>query len=455
MIFQYQSNLDAPVSDAFSWHCRKGAFERLSPPWEKVRVMGGSGTVEGGGTVSFKIKTGPVWSDWKANHVACIKNEFFADEQVEGPFASWRHEHRFTPDKAGRCVLTDHIEYGLPMEPFGRWAAGGMVRKKMQRMFGYRHRVTKNDLALHARYGLAPQSIVISGASGVLGSVLAPFFSTGGHRVSKLVRRAPRPGFDEIFWDPASGRIDGKALEGADAVIHLAGENIGEGRFTEEKKRRAVESRVKGTGLLAKTLAGLKNPPGIFICASAVGYYGNRGDDFLDEYAGVGRGFAAELCRKWEEAAAPALAAGIRTVFMRIGVVLTPAGGALKKLMLPSMLGLGGHMGNGRQYISWISPDDVAGAALHAMATPGLAGPVNLVAPKAATSHELAVAVAGAFKKPALFNAPEFALRTIFGELADEVILASARVVPARLASSGYHFSYPDLRQALAHVLGV
>ncbi len=454
MIFEHESNIGAPGSDAFSWHCRRGAFERLNPPWERVKVVDQpEGAVENLGTVRFKIRTGPVWGDWVARHTEFSRGSRFADVQVAGPFASWRHEHRFAAGPDGSCILTDHIDYELPVEPLGRWVAGGFVRRKLERMFRYRHRVTKSDLAQHLRHGAAPLSVAVTGASGVLGSVIVPFLTTGGHRVFRLVRRKPAAP-DEIFWDPASSRIDAAALEGLDAVLHLAGENIGEGRFTEEKKRRALSSRVLGTRLMAETLAKLVRPPRVFISASAVGYYGDRGDDFLDEDAPPGRGFAADLCRAWEEAAAPARAAGIRTAHLRIGVVLTPAGGALAKLAVPSRLGLGGHMGNGRQFISWVSPDDVAGAVLHVMTSPRISGPVNLVAPRAATSRELAAAVARAFRKPAPFSVPAPLLRAAFGELADEVILASARVTPGVLAATGYRYSFPELPSALAHVLG-
>lgn len=299
--------------------------------------------------------------------------------------------------------------------------------------------------------------IAITGANGLVGSALAKLLARDGAEVTSVVRRRGAAGnanVREALWDPGAGTIDGAALEGLDAVVHLAGENIASGRWTPASKERLVASRVDGTRLLCRTLATLRRPPRVLVSASATGFYGDRGELELDEDSEAGHGFLADLCRSWEAETAAARDAGIRVVNLRIGVVMTPEGGALAQMLTPFRFGVGGRLGPGTQYMSWISLDDLLAAIAHCIATPGLKGPVNAVAPGPVTNAELTRALAAALGRPALLPVPAFALRVLLGEMADELLLASTRVLPRRLLASGFAFRHPALDAALAAMLG-
>jgi hypothetical protein len=294
--------------------------------------------------------------------------------------------------------------------------------------------------------------VALSGSSGFIGSALVPSLAREGHRVIRLVR-ALTAGPEQIPWDPETGRLDPAQLEGVDAIVHLAGEPV-VGRWTRAKKARIHDSRVRGTRLLAETMSQLAHPPKVLVCASAIGYYGDRGEERLTEESPAGAGFLAEVCENWEAAAQAARAKGVRVVSLRIGVVLSPRGGALKMMLPAFRLGVGGRLGDGRQYFSWVALDDVVGAIQHALITDGLAGPVNAVAPTPVTNAEFTRTLGRVLRRPVVFPVPTLALRLLFGELADEGLLASARVEPRRLLSSGYRFVAPELEPALRHLLG-
>lgn len=292
--------------------------------------------------------------------------------------------------------------------------------------------------------------ILVSGASGPIGSALLPFLKSQGFAVTRLVRNSAS-GEDQIVWDPARP-VPSESVSGFDAVIHLSGETI-VGRWTEAKKRRILESRSQGTSYLAEAVAQAAQRPRVFISASAVGFYGDRGDEILPEESPSGGGFTAEICRRWESATQPAAAAGIRTAQMRIGVVLSADGGALPKMITPFRLGLGGRLGSGRQWWSWVSVDDVAGAIHHVLTHDSLQGPVNTVAPNPVTNGEFTSTLASVLHRPAIFPMPAFAVRLAFGEMGEELFLASQRVEPAKLAASGYTFQHPVLKNALQEML--
>ncbi|MFQ5823748.1 MAG: TIGR01777 family oxidoreductase [bacterium] len=297
-------------------------------------------------------------------------------------------------------------------------------------------------------------NIVVTGSTGLIGSELVPFLTTGGHPVKRLVRSKPKPEEDGIHWDSGVDSLDSAKLEGLDAVVHLAGESIAEGRWTDEKKARIRESRVKGTRLISETLAKLKKPPKVLVCASAIGYYGDRGEEILKETSAAGSGFLSEVCRKWEAATEPATQKGIRVGYIRFGVVLSPKGGALAKMLFPFKMGVGGIIGNGQQYMSWISVDDAVGAIYHAITTDTLKGPINAVAPNPVTNREFTQTLGRVLVRPTIFPMPALAARLVFGEMANELLLASTRVEPAKLLSSGYKFRHPELEGALRHLLG-
>ncbi len=295
-----------------------------------------------------------------------------------------------------------------------------------------------------------PGKILVSGSSGLIGAALLPALQSSGYEVTRLVHGAAS-GRGQIRWDPGQP-LAPELVSGFDAVVHLAGESI-VGRWTEAKKRRIRESRVRGTRNLATALAAAPQPPPLLISASAIGYYGNRGEEMLREESASGNGFLSEVCREWESAAEPAAKAGIRALQVRFGLVLSPSGGALQKMLLPFRIGLGGNMGNGRQWWSWIDISDVVGAIQHVIKTDSLRGPVNVVAANPVRNAEFTKTLASVLSRPAIFPMPAFAARLVFGQMGDELLLASQRVEPAKLMASGYIFQKADLRKALEDIL--
>ena len=293
--------------------------------------------------------------------------------------------------------------------------------------------------------------VLISGATGLIGSALVPELEAKGHTVRRLTRHPRQEG--DIRWDIDAGTVDG-GLSGIDAVVHLAGESIAEGRWTEEKKRRILESRRKGTRLLAEKVAGLDEPPSVMVSVSATGYYGDRGNELLTEESESGDLFLSEVCREWEAAADPAREAGVRVVHPRLGIVLSTEGGALGATLPIFKLGGGGKIGSGGQYWSWVSFDDVIGVILHVMHSGDLSGPVNVVTPDSLTNAEYTGVLGKVLNRPTLFTVPAPAARIILGEITDELLLASARVEPVRLQETGYSFRHPELEGALRHLLG-
>ncbi len=296
--------------------------------------------------------------------------------------------------------------------------------------------------------------VAVTGATGLIGSALVPFLRSGGHEAVALRRASGGPGGGEAEWDPRTGALSAGVVDGLDAVVHLAGENVAGGRWTAARKARIRGSRVDGTRRLAAALAALPRPPRTLVAASAIGFYGDRGDETLDESSAPGEGFLPEVCQAWEAAADAAREAGLRVVHLRIGIVLTPAGGALGQMLLPFRMGVGGVIGSGRQYMSWVALDDVLGGVLHALRTEDLAGPVNAAAPNPVTNAAFTKTLGRVLRRPTLLPLPAFGARLAFGEMADALLLASARVDPARLRDGGFRFGHPGLEDALRHVLG-
>ena len=297
-------------------------------------------------------------------------------------------------------------------------------------------------------------NVAVSGASGLIGAALVSSLEAERHRAIRLVRRMPRPGEDAIRWDPSTGALTPPGPSVADAVVHLAGDSIMGLRWTAEKKRRIRESRTTATRLLVQTLTRLANPPAVLVCASGIGYYGSRCDEVLTEDSRPGTGFLADLAREWEAATATAIARGIRVVNLRLGVVLSARGGALATMLTPFRMGLGGVIGDGAQWMSWIALDDVIGAIRHALTTDALRGPVNTVAPAPVTNADFTRTLGRVLGRPTLIPLPALAARLALGEMADELALVSQRVMPARLLASGFAFRRPTLEDALRAALG-
>lgn len=453
-VFEKQITLPAAAEAVFDWHERPGAFARLTPPWEQIEVLSHTGGIRDGARVKLQLRIGPIRKRWVAEHRGYIQGRQFQDVQRGGPFAQFEHTHRISPLTERSCVLDDHIEYVLPFGTLGRMFGGRYVRDKLARTFRYRHNITQHDIRAHALHEGQPRmKILVTGGTGLVGSDLCPMLTTGGHEVYRLTRSSPTEAND-IQWNPDTGDLPRAQLEGLDAVVHLAGENIAAHRWNARVKDRLRTSRVEGTRFLCETLTQLQRPPKALICASAIGYYGDRGADMLNEAASPGEGFLSDLCRDWEAACDSARAKGMRVVNLRIGFVLTPKGGGLAKMLTPFKLGGGGVMGSGRQYWSWIALDDVVGAIHHCLMNDRISGPVNLTAPSPVTNAEFTKTLGNVLNRPTIFPMPAVAARLALGEMADGLLLASARVTPNRLCESGYEFRHPTLEGALRHLLG-
>ncbi len=454
--YQRRTRLPVSAEEAFAWHARRGALRRLIPPWQDVRLLEGGQGIEDGSRVELQLRFGPMPIRWVAEHQDCRPPHEFRDVQIHGPMAHWEHVHRFDSTGPTQCFLEDHVQYALPLGPLGRTADAAWVRRQLDRMFAYRHATTAADLADHARFADRPRlRVAVSGSSGLIGSVLVPFLTAGGHGVRRLLRGQPDPGASGLSLPTSPGDVDPADYEGLDAVVHLAGENVAARRWTSERKQRILRSRVRLTRHLCALLARLDHPPKVLVCASAVGIYGNRGDRPIDEDDPPGGGFLADVCRQWEAATSPATECGIRVVSARFGMVLSPRAGALVPMLRPFRLGLGGPLGNGRQYWSWISVDDAIGAIHHLLWADELEGPINLVSPTPVTNRQFVKTLGRVLRRPAFCRVPAVGLRMLIGQMADEMVLSSTRVAPRRLEAAGYRFRHATLEDALRHLLGV
>lgn len=453
-VFTHRFELGHPVEEVFRWHLRSGALQRLTPPWEDVRIRVQEAGVAPGGRVELGLRKGPAEIGWTVEHTEFEEDRLFVDEQVAGPFAHWRHEHRFEPLGADRCAVEDVVEWQPPLGSLGRTFSGPFIQRSLGRLFRFRARRLRNDLDLHERYrDGGPLRVAVTGSTGLVGTALVHFLRTGGHEVLRI-SRSPRKGRDWLAWDPRAEQLDGRRLEGLDAVVHLAGEPIAAIRWTASKKERILGSREEGTSLLARTLAELEQPPATLISASGVDYYGDQGDEPLTEEAPAGRGFLAEVCQRWERATHTARAVGIRTIVLRTGIVLSPRGGMLGTVLLPFNLGLGGRLGSGRQYMSWIDLDDHVGLMLHLVRTTGVRGPVNATAPNPVPNASFTGTLGRVLGRPTVLPAPSLAIRGLLGEMGEELLLAGQRVMPQKALSSGYTFLFQDLEESLRHQLG-
>lgn len=447
---EHAQRLGASAEAVYAWHTRPGALERLTPPWEHVEIRQANEIAEGS-RVTLRIKAGPLRWHWVARHRNIVPGRQFVDEQVSGPFAHWVHSHRFSDEADGASRILERVEFAPPFGPLGA-LAGPSLRRRVSRMLRYRHQVLRDDFRAGDWAAPRPLRIAVTGATGLVGCALLPALRTAGHSVQRIVRS--RPTGDDIVWNVRRQELDASRLEGVDAVIHLAGENIAGARWSAEQKARIRDSRVDGTSLLARTLASLTRKPEVLVSVSASGIYGDRRDEVLTESAESGDDFLAEVAAAWEAAARPAADAGIRVVHPRLGLVLSPAGGALERLLLPANLGAGGPLGDGRQWWSWVTLDDVVAVLRQLLERSDLRGPVNVSAPHPVRNADFAKTLGRVLHRPAVLAAPAFALRAALGEMADSLLLASQRLEPAALTGARYHFRYPELEGALRHLLG-
>ncbi len=455
MSISYSSVVDTPIDEVFAWHGRPGALTRLSPPWAPVRPGQEATSLRDGRAVLLL----PGGARWVAQHQpdGYDPPRQFVDQLVPGGRSSaalarvvrWRHVHGFHEAGDGATRVSDDVQTNVP-------------EAALRQMFGYRHRQLAADLKAH-RWARAlqpePLTVAVTGSSGLIGTALTALLTTGGHRVIKLVRHPVAPGAqDERQWDPSDPAPD--LLNGVDAVVHLAGASIA-GRFTEAHKRQVRDSRIEPTRRLAELAAKAAGAAGTgrlttFISSSAIGYYGaDRGDEVLTEDSPRGTGFLADLVADWEAATRPAADAGLRTVLMRTGIVQSPKGGSLRLLRPLFEAGLGGKIGDGRQWLSWIGIDDLTDAYLHALVDPALSGPVNGVAPDPVRNADYTVTLGRVLRRPAIIPVPGFGPRLLLGaEGAHEVAEASQRIRPDALLTAGHAFRYTRLEPALRHLLG-
>lgn len=451
--FSHSSTINFPRDTVFAWHNRPGALTRLNPHWAGS-VAQEAASLEPGerATLAAAIPgTRGLITQKCVSEQTDLSAHSFSDRMIKGPFRTWNHTHHFD-ERGQQTTVHDHVEY----EVLPRFPLNKLANRYLEKMMAERNRRLEADLAFHARYDSKPLTVVIAGASGMVGTQVSALLGGGGHTVRHLVRHTPK-GNHEFQWSPDQGQIDESVFDGADAVIHLGGATIST-RFTEENKKKILDSRVKSTTLLAETLAQRVHDggPQTFICASAIGYYGaDRGGELLREDSGAGSDFLANVCLQWESACDAARAAGVRVVNVRTGLVQSVLGGMLRVQLPLFLTGTGGAVGTGTQMQSWISLDDIAGIYVHALLTDSLEGPVNAVAPHPVTAHELTATVGKVLRRPAALPIPPFAPALVLKKQgAKELTLADQNVSCSKLEASGYRFFETDLLTAMRHELG-
>ena len=430
-----RSPMPVPARALFDWHARPGTFERLNPPFDRVEILERSGGLAPGARTILEWKLGPVSRRWVAVHTAVDEGRSFTDRQESGPFARWEHVHRMLPDGEQRSILEDDIRYALPLGQLGQLAQR-FAREKLEAVFAYRHALTAADLGRHAELPGPPLRVGITGSHGLIGSALTHFLTTGGHTVVRLGR------------SEQAGAVDG-----LDAVVNLAGANVGQGRWTAARKQELRDSRIRTTETLVAAILRAARRPTVLVNGSAIGFYGDRGETPVDESSSRGTGFLAEVAEAWEAATRPAEEAGVRVVKLRTGVVLSPDGGALARMLPIFRSGAGGRLGSGKQLFSWIALEDVIGAIHFALRTPSFQGPANLTAPEPVTNAGFTHVLGRVLQRPTVATVPAPVLRTLLGEMAQEV-LSGANVVPRALLDAGFRFRWPGLEEALRFCLG-
>lgn len=455
---RFERSVSLPLSrnESYLWHTRPGAFRRLLPPWEKVKIKAVPQNLAVGERAVLKIPFGPIASESEFVITESHPEEGFIDQQVKGPFRLWEHQHLFEESAGGSETLNvDSIRLALPPADWIHPLAKGFVREKLSRMFRYRHTTLRNDFERLSRYGSEPRMrILVSGSTGLIGKNLCAYLSTQGHELVHLRRGKKGP----FTWDSANGEIEIPTDETIDAVIHLAGSPIAQ-RWSNKVKKELWESRVKGTKLLVSAVQSLKNRSGgtpVFIGASGLNFYGpNQLKDVVDEGHWKGEDFLSDLCQEWENAAKPLADGGWRVCHLRIGMVLTPAGGALAKLLPAFRAGLGGPIGSGRQPVSWIILDDLIYAFQHCLHEKKCVGPFNAIAPEPLTNRMFVRTLGKVLKRPTFFPLPAGVVKLLFGEMGATLLLRGVAAQPHRLEQTGFRFCYPELTEGLSHILGI
>lgn len=454
--FQFRSLINRSPEEVFGWHLRDRMIERCIPPYDEAKILCSEGRPNKvGSKISFKFGfLGILSTTLTLEYIDFVPNESFSITAKDGVLKELSYKTVITPQSAHTTEMIDRFAFSHAFPRLFNPLINRVFKKRISRILAYKHDMIDHDIAMIKKYPFEkPSKVLISGSHGLIGKNLGYFLEFMGHDVWYLARVGAKEE-KTILWDPKTGECDSSSFEGFDVIIHLAGENIGKGRWTKKKKDRVLMSRCKGTENLVEIINTLKDPPQAFISASAIGYYGNRGSEIVDEKSGPGKGlFISEVCEQWERASKELQEKGIRVVHTRFGVVLSSAGGALKKMLTPFKFGFGGKIGDGHQYVSWVAIDDVIGAIYHVMMTPTLEGAVNVVSPNPVSNDILTKKLSKRLNRWIGPPLPEFMIRLIMGQKGEELLLTSTRAEPHRLAETGYHFHYPKLSQALDHVI--
>lgn len=448
LVYERHCALPHSVADVLAYTGREQTFRRLLPPWERVRVVEHEGGMRAGARIVLRSGT-LVRREW---HAEVGEDDEVRRLVVSGSGVLCDYTQRVVERGQGASELIDHVQCRLPFSGLSSFAAGGVVTRRLERLFAYRQARTRNDLDRHAAWAdRLNLTVAVAGSSGLIGSHLVDYLAGAGHRVVRLVRRPASCG-DEIAWDPDEGILDPGSLEGVDAVVNLCGASLAS-VWTARRRDVLRSSRLRPTRTLVQAMARMERPPRVFVSASAVGYYGSRGDEKVSEETEAGAGFLAELCRDWEMAASEAAESGVRVVTPRFGLVLAAAGGVLAVMTPVFRTGLAGCVGDGRQWWSWVALDDLLGAVEWALHDAELSGAVNVVAPEPVTNRDFTNALARVLRRPALLRAPRPVVVAL-GGMPKEMLLASQRAVPGRLQERGYRFTLPTIDKALRFELG-
>ena len=464
-LFERSTTLECDRQDLFQYHSNPGALNRLIPPWEKITIEHRSDSLKVGSEVFIRNSLFGLPIRWHAQHTELREPESFQDIQLYGPFKTWIHDHVFESNGAGKSILHDRVQYETKFRMIGKLGLP-IVRSKLSAMFAFRHLTTQADLLfqnfLRQHIGDRILRVGVTGSTGMIGRRLVDLLSVLGHQAIRILRPASKDRIQDfplssgaVSWRPGNGFSDNAAMQNLDAVIHLAGKGIASTRWTDSAKQSIRESRVEGTQWLVRDLCKLDSPPKAFVCASGVGIYGDRSSESLDETAETGDDFLANLARDWESAAMEFEKSGNRVAIGRLGIALHPRHGALAKLLIPFRLGIGGPVGSGRQFWSWIHVDDAAAVFLFLAANPKCTGSYNLVAPEQTDNRTFSRTLAKVLNRPSLLRVPAFALRLMLGEMADAMLLASTRANCRRLIDEGFPFRATRLEDCLRHILGV
>lgn len=456
--FQFRSLINRSPEEVFAWHLRDRMLERCIPPYEDESVsilccegrpnrIGSKFAIRGKVLGFFSITLNFEYVDYSLNESFSVSAKHRLLEEL-------KYKTVVTPQSAHTSEIVDYFSFSHNFPSLFNPLINRTFYKRVYRILTYKHEMIDHDIGMFRKYPFEkPLKVLISGSHGLIGKNLAYFLEFAGHDVWNLSRNGSTKE-KTVVWNPATGECDANHFEGFDVVVHLAGENIGKGRWTKRKKERVLKSRLEGTVSLVQILKGLEKPPKAFISASAIGFYGNRGNEVVDETSGPGKGlFISEVCEEWEKASKELKEKGVRVVHTRFGVVLSSAGGALKKMLTPFKWGLGGKLGSGHQYVSWVAIDDVIGSIYHVMLTPSVQGAVNVVAPNPVQNDTLTKKLSKRLNRWMGPPLPGFVIRLILGQKGEELLLTSTRVEPQRLTESGYHFHYPKLSSALEHVV--